>query len=1102
MIETDSTYLDEEDPKKIEERNNRKLTADKIKQILTKVKNDQSGSAKRWVWELMQNAKDLPKTVFDRVSIQILYSDHRLEFKHNGDPFTLQNIFSLIQQVSSKDSANQDKEVTGKFGTGFIATHLLSEIIHVKGVVRHKGIYRQFDIDLDRRGETSEALLPKIESALDHCRKVEDDSLFPKIHNYENNRSEDSYDTVFSYPLTTEEQKKAASAGIDDLINTLPMTLVNIPSIKRVEVLDKIAKTQSIYASRNPIPDGLISKHEVEIYLDDRKLSKRYLTLRKDSVVLTTEVEDFESFKLIEKSKEAPSLYRDFPLIGSEKFYFPFYLNGTRFHPTEDRDGIFLHSQEGDIYKENRNILETAWQAADEFTNWLIEHKAKHLFSLAQSRFPKEKWEDFSKAWYKDLQIERRSFLRDSQILENQTGTMSILKDSYIPNFGEDSETKELFYKIVLPFLGPEKMPAEKNNLDWIKYTGPKDEIESWSYNIYYDLDDLLRDVANLKNVSELNEVLKSDDSFSWLNTLFKFISTKKETEKFAEFAIIPDHHGTFQLISDLHLEDKSSVIPDELLDIQVKLGDDWRTEIIHRKIDLYNLNIDKKSLSDLSEEINSVLKKKSENQYNQTDYVFLQRDDALEILVDILRCVPFQYGTDSFKNSIYSYGKKLFGLENEFREVTNTEGFRFDLSLNLFIRLANQKLEEIGSLDQLASEFDQDLSSASSWLNEYLLKLESKEDFKALLEYGNIIPNRYGAFEAFESLNEYGTEENPLDESLLNILKELDSDEDWRVRLVHEAITIKMPAVIKMDELGSKIRELVSEIEKDELSEGGALNANKSVLLDLIQWVNDHEELAIKYLDSIKKNSSELFFKLTLRDSGLSIDDIKLLNDEDSRQLLKSINNSSINKSDLNELLKVVNDIGSVSKLLEQAKEIREEQENMRFLLAIGEKVENAMRLALEESMKVKIHHDGRGAFDFEVTNASNGKSYFIELKSYRNYSSDSFRLAPSQAIRAAKNETNYALALLERPDNIDDVTTDYIKENLKFRKEVGYELQQGLEDYLSYREIAKREGTVSKLHLVLLEKERIEVERSIILSKSDGFSDLMRDIKRQVYG
>mgnify|MGYP003490181436 FL=1 len=123
-------------------KNNHKLTADKIIQILDTVRDEASKSRRRWIWELMQNAKDVPNQ-FEQVNIKIELSDSELKFSHNGNPFSIDNITGLIQQVSSKPSDSTDENTTGKFGTGFITTHLLSDIIKVKGIVK-----RQENIDL------------------------------------------------------------------------------------------------------------------------------------------------------------------------------------------------------------------------------------------------------------------------------------------------------------------------------------------------------------------------------------------------------------------------------------------------------------------------------------------------------------------------------------------------------------------------------------------------------------------------------------------------------------------------------------------------------------------------------------------------------------------------------------------------------------------------------------------------------------------------------------------------------------------------------------------------------------------------------------------
>ena len=120
-----------------------KQAADKIRQILSAIKNNPASSAKRWVWELMQNAKDIPNK-FGKVSIEIeLVSKNALRFKHNGNPFAINNITGLIRQVSSKNSLNENEETTGKFGTGFICTHLLSDVIDVNGVLDYNG-HRRF----------------------------------------------------------------------------------------------------------------------------------------------------------------------------------------------------------------------------------------------------------------------------------------------------------------------------------------------------------------------------------------------------------------------------------------------------------------------------------------------------------------------------------------------------------------------------------------------------------------------------------------------------------------------------------------------------------------------------------------------------------------------------------------------------------------------------------------------------------------------------------------------------------------------------------------------------------------------------------------------
>ena len=413
--------------------NNYKLTADKILQLLSQIREDPSASAKRWVWELLQNAKDVPNR-FGKVSVEIeLVSQDTLKFRHNGDCFSTKNITGLVQQVSSKDSQNLEGQ-TGKFGTGFICTHLLSDIIDVEGIVRYMGIDRRFKIVLDRSGYRSEDLLPRIETTLEELRHIE--TAYEVVNNYEQNRTEQSFDTVFTYHLTTQEKQESAVAGLEDLINTMPITLVTqSKKIKQVRVIDRVKGTNVVYTCESKSLGDSVQLSVVKI--DD--ITKKYLSYITDEVALTTEINITENgiYNIIKRDSKQPVLYRDFPLIGSEKFYFPYTLNGFEFNPTERRNGLLLNSADHPNCVSNRNIVDKAVHAVLKFNEWLISKNATNRYLLASSRIPKSS-EEYSESvaapWIKNLQANWRRQLLQERLVETDNGT-DLLVNLSVPSF-------------------------------------------------------------------------------------------------------------------------------------------------------------------------------------------------------------------------------------------------------------------------------------------------------------------------------------------------------------------------------------------------------------------------------------------------------------------------------------------------------------------------------------------------------------------------------------------------------------------------------------------------------------------------------------------
>lgn len=55
----------------------------------------------RWVWELIQNAKDAPN-VFEQTKIKQELDDFYFVSSHNGDAFEIGQLHSVVAQYSTK----------------------------------------------------------------------------------------------------------------------------------------------------------------------------------------------------------------------------------------------------------------------------------------------------------------------------------------------------------------------------------------------------------------------------------------------------------------------------------------------------------------------------------------------------------------------------------------------------------------------------------------------------------------------------------------------------------------------------------------------------------------------------------------------------------------------------------------------------------------------------------------------------------------------------------------------------------------------------------------------------------------------------------------
>ena len=139
-----------------ERRQDNKQHATKIDQGLRSV-DSQTGPT-RAIWELCQNARDLAEDCH----IKIELSKDQFRFSHNGKPFDMDSLSSLIKQVSGQ--SKETDETVGQYGTGFLTTHYYGMKFFLYGSYQiGEDMYIDLDgFEIDRSHDSIDDLIEKI----------------------------------------------------------------------------------------------------------------------------------------------------------------------------------------------------------------------------------------------------------------------------------------------------------------------------------------------------------------------------------------------------------------------------------------------------------------------------------------------------------------------------------------------------------------------------------------------------------------------------------------------------------------------------------------------------------------------------------------------------------------------------------------------------------------------------------------------------------------------------------------------------------------------------------------------------------------------------
>jgi hypothetical protein len=327
-----------------------KRVMDHLQPILSK-SND---LRQRWIWELLQNASDLGNNIKARFELNA----DRLKFSHNGNPFSLDEAYNLIMPNSTKDEETTNKKsVIGKFGTGFISTHILSRIIQIEGIIKDDKQLYSFNFHLDRsKRNDKDFLIQSIkESEAQYQGNLEE------IDNLPINEIQTSFTYQIDKTYSSWKGGEIVNAGINSLKELIPYVLSFRPQLAEIEVIDKrFIKTELTY-----------KRVELECDIQDLKIIKTISQKNgkhiEDSLIgviieHTTEIAfpikkiDKNKFQLLSYPENCPLLFCAFPMIGTSDFNFPVIINSEKFLPNRERDGVEISNFDA----ENRDRLKEA----------------------------------------------------------------------------------------------------------------------------------------------------------------------------------------------------------------------------------------------------------------------------------------------------------------------------------------------------------------------------------------------------------------------------------------------------------------------------------------------------------------------------------------------------------------------------------------------------------------------------------------------------------------------------------------------------------------------------------------------------------------------
>ena len=510
-----------------------------------------SGRHTRWIWELLQNARDVATDIDNPLATEVRYNGKELAFLHNGRGFIVDEIAHLIFHGSTKV---EDERTIGQYGSGFLTTHLLSWEIDVSGQLEDGN---WFNFRLARKPDSVKALQDSMDQSWEAFKSSIKESRPESLP--------DSFTTQFVYPIREQEAEQAVKAGIETLKQCAPYVVIFNPQFSRINI-DSPSEKIGFEAKRPELDPSSVQQITVTEDTNENSKDRQYLLTKGDmetSVIVPLESED--GGLVCQSVEKIPRLFLGFPLVGTEAFSFPAVINSFKFTPTENRNGVYLGKSE---YPEN-NTNQAVIEEACVLLARLLQHSASAAWHHTHRwvEIPTIQGNDWVDAeWLKKcVRNELMSAIYDkTPVVLNETGNAISMREAILPVAERDEGIETLWDLLEVWKEYPEKLPRRVEAIGWCK------TIKNWANILGKEITEsrsgidgsqlasqMVEKTKNSQgcdNLTNLQELLRADvNSVEWLNQLYGFLKDNEFNDVIRSLPFIPDQEGGFHSLSHLH---------------------------------------------------------------------------------------------------------------------------------------------------------------------------------------------------------------------------------------------------------------------------------------------------------------------------------------------------------------------------------------------------------------------------------------------------------------------------------------------------------------------------------------------------------------------